>query len=117
MAAIAVANGVVREAGLRHWLGEARARRVSTVLLLLFFALYMAAIFRLWPIASAKQALAVGATWLALTLGFELALGRFVSRLSWSHIFAEYNVFAGRLWILVPVWVAVAPYFFFRWRS
>ena len=56
--------------------------------------------------------------WLALTFVFELALGRFVSGLSWSELFAEYNLAAGRLWALVPIWVAVAPYFFFRlWRA
>ena len=116
MVVIAVANGAVREAGLKHWLGEPRARQLSTVLLVVFFAIYMAAIFRLWPLASAKQAVQVGALWLVLTLAFEVALGRFVSHLSWSQMLAEYNVFAGRLWILVPIWVAIAPCLFFRWR-
>lgn len=117
MVAIAVANGAVREAGLRRWLPESRARQVSTLLLIVFFALYMAAIFRLWPVASAQQALAVGATWLALTLAFELGLGRWVSHRSWSQMLAAYNLLAGRLWMLVPLWVAIAPYVFWRWQA
>ncbi len=79
MVAIAVANGVVREGGLRRRFSEPRARQISTVLLIAFFALYMAAIFRVWPLASARQAVAVGA-----------------------------------LWLLVPIWMALAPYLFFR---
>ncbi|HEX7053390.1 MAG TPA: hypothetical protein VF211_05575 [Burkholderiales bacterium] len=117
MVAIAVANGAVREAGLKKRLGEARARQVSTLLLVAFFAIYMAAIFRIWPLASAAQAVQVGALWLALTLAFELALGRWVSKLSWPEIVAEYNLLAGRLWLLVPLWVALAPYLFFRWQA
>jgi hypothetical protein len=114
MVAIAVANGAVREGGLRHWLGEGPARQVSTLMLLGFFALYMAAVFRLWPLDSPAQALGVGAMWLVLTLAFEFTLGRLVSQLSWPELLAEYNLFAGRLWVLVPLWVAVAPYVFFR---
>ena len=114
MVAIALANGAVREAGLRRRFGEPRARQISTVLLLVFFALYMAAIFRVWPLASARQAVAVGMLWLALTLAFETTLARLVSRLSWSEMLAEYNLLAGRLWLLVPLWVALAPYLFFR---
>jgi uncharacterized membrane protein len=114
MVAIAVANGVVRETGLRRRFSEPRARQISTMLLVLFFSIYMAAIFRLWPLASAKQAVQVGALWLVLTLAFEVALGRFLSHLSWSQILAEYNVLAGRLWLLVPLWIALAPYLFFR---
>lgn len=114
MVAIAVANGALREAGLKRRLSEPRARQVSTLLLLFFFAIYLAAIFRLWPLASAQQAVAVGALWLVLTLAFEFALGRFVSQLAWRRMLAEYNLFAGRLWILVPIWIAVAPYLFYR---
>lgn len=117
MVAIAVANGAVREAGLKPRLGDARARQLSTVLLIVFFAVYMAAVFRLRPIDSAAQSVEVGLLWLALTLAFELGLGRLVSRLSWSQMLAEYNVLAGRLWILVPLWVAIAPYVYFRWQA
>lgn len=117
MVAIAIANGAVREAGLKPRLGDARARQLSTVLLVLFFAVYMAAVFRLHPVASTPEAVEVGLLWLVLTLAFELGLGRWVSRLSWSQILAEYDVFAGRLWILVPLWVAIAPYVYFRWQA
>jgi len=33
---------------------------------------------------------------------------------SWSKLFHAYNVFAGQVWIFVPVWVLIGPYVFFR---
>lgn len=114
MLLIAVANGALREALLMPWLGEHVARQVSTVLLVGLFAIYIGAVTRIWPLASASEASAVGALWLVLTLAFEFLLGRFVSGLSWPQMLAEYNLAAGRLWALVPFWVAVAPYIFYR---
>ena len=117
MVLIAVANGVLREALLTPRFGELHGRQASTVLLLTLFAVYMALVFRLWPLASARQAIAVGIAWLALTLAFEFALGRFVSGMSWREMLAEYDLTAGRLWVLVPLWVALAPYAFYRLSS
>ena len=114
---IAVANGALREAWLTPRLGEQHGRQVSTLLLLAFFAIYFAIVTRLWPIASARQAVAVGVAWLVLTLAFEFLLGRFVSGLSWGQMLAEYDIASGRLWVLVPLWMALAPYVFFRLRS
>jgi hypothetical protein len=118
MILIAVANGALREAWLVPRLGEHAARQVSTLLLIAFFGLYIAIVTRTWPIASSIQAMGIGAVWLVLTLAFEFLLGRFVSGLSWQEMLAEYDLAAGRLWVLVPIWVAVAPYFFHRlWRA
>lgn len=116
MILIAVANGALREAWLVPRFGEHAARQISTLLLLALFALYIGYVVRRWPIASSGEAIAVGVVWLVLTLLFEFVLGHFVSGLSWSELFAEYNLAAGRLWALVPIWVAIAPYFFFRLR-
>jgi hypothetical protein len=118
MILIAVANGALREAWLVPRLGDHAARQVSTLLLIVFFAAYIAIVTRTWPIVSGGEAMAVGALWLVLTLVFEFALGRLVSGLSWREMIAEYDLAAGRLWALVPIWVAVAPYLFFRlWHS
>src|SRR5262249_8133076 len=72
MILIAVANGALREA------------------------------WRIWPIASNSQAIAIGAMWLVLTIAFEFALGRLVSGLSWRQMIADCDLSAGRLWALVP---------------
>ncbi len=114
MVLIAVANGALREVLLVPRLGEHHGRQLSTLLLIALFAVYIAVVARLWPIDSARQALAIGAAWLVLTLAFEFLLGRFVSGLSWRQMLAEYDLAAGRLWALVPLWVATAPYVFYR---
>ena len=118
MVLIAVANGALREAWLVPRLGEHAARQVSTLILIALFAIYIGSVLHRWPIASSAQAIAVGALWLFLTLAFEFALGRFVSGLSSEEIIEEYNLAAGRLWVLVPIWVAASPYAFYRlWRA
>jgi hypothetical protein len=65
------------------------------------------------PSTIGTVALGVGIAWLALTLAFEFSLGYFVSHLTWREMLAEYDLASGRLWVLVPVWVAVAPYVFY----
>ena len=114
MILIAVANGAFREAWLVPRLGDHAARQASTLLLIALFAAYIGFVTRAWPIASSAAAAGIGGLWLVLTRVFEFALGRFVSGLSWHEMLAEYNLTAGRLWVLVPIWVAVAPSFFYR---
>lgn len=36
-------------------------------------------------------------------------MGRFLLHREWSMLLADYNLFAGRLWPLVLVWVTIAP--------
>jgi hypothetical protein len=37
-----------------------------------------------------------------------------VAHHSWQRLFHDYNLLAGRVWVLIPLWVAVAPYLLFR---
>jgi hypothetical protein len=66
------------------------------------------------PPASAEQAWATGVVWLVLTVSFETAMGRFLQHRSWRDICRDYNLFAGRVWVLFLVWLALAPYVFYR---
>jgi hypothetical protein len=116
MIPIAVANGALREGWIRKHFDELQAHQISTALLLLFFAVYIWFVVRAWPPDSSRQALAVGLVWLALTLAFEFLLGRYVSGRPWSVLLQDYNLLAGRVWVLVPLWVLIAPYFFYRLR-
>jgi hypothetical protein len=95
MAGIAVANGASREAWLVPRLGEHRGPQTSTVLLIVLLSAYIAAVMKLWPARSSRQAIAIGALWLVLTLAFEFMLGRFVSGLSWREMLAEYDLASG----------------------
>lgn len=59
MVAIAVANGVVREARCRRNLGELQLCQVSTLSALVLLGLYMAWVIRRWRPRSGAQAIRV----------------------------------------------------------
>jgi hypothetical protein len=56
----------------------------------------------------------IGVMWLAMTLTFEFVAGHFLFRTEWSTLLADYNLLAGRLWILVLVATTIAPAFIFH---
>lgn len=109
MLALALLNGTLRATIVQPLLGETIARAAATVLLLLALAGYVTWMQRRWPIPTARQAWAVGTAWVALTLAFEFGFGRFVEGLAWTTMLADYDVTAGRIWVLVPIGIAVAP--------
>jgi len=117
MLLIAFGNGTLRELWIRKHTGELPAHQISTIVLLLLFGVYTWVIVRVWPPESADHAITIGLLWLLLTLAFEFLFGHYASNLSWSALLHEYNLLAGRLWVLVPLWIAVAPYAFYRLRQ
>jgi hypothetical protein len=113
MLIIAIMNGLLRELFIKKYTGELSAHQLSTLTLVIFFALYINFVVIKLPPASSKEAMLVGCMWLVLTLAFEFGFGRWRGN-SWETLLAEYNLAKARLWILVPIWIGVAPYFFFR---
>jgi hypothetical protein len=109
MLALALVNGTLRATVVQPLLGETIARAAATVLLLLALAVYVTWMQRRWPIPTTGQAWAVGAAWVALTLAFEFGWGRLVEGLAWTTMLTDYDITAGRIWVLVPVGIAVAP--------
>ena len=114
---IAIANGLFREKYLANRLKELHAHQASTASLLLLFGVYIWIVFRIWKPESQQQALNIGLIWLGLTVTFEFLFGHFVAGHSWSRLFNDYNIFEGRVWILVLVWVAVAPYLIYQLQN
>ena len=51
----------------------------------------------------------LGALWFGLTIAFEFLFGHFVDGAPWSVLIMNYDITAGRLWILVPVTMAIGP--------
>lgn len=109
MVAIAIMNGGVRDAFLLEPLGELRAHQVSTVTGITLFGVYIAWLMRRWRPSTLRETATIGITWLVLTVLFEFGMGRFLQNKDWPVLLADYNIFAGRLWPLVLVWVAIAP--------
>jgi hypothetical protein len=110
---IAIGNGAIRDLGYKKITGELKAQQVSTIVLIILFAIYIGYIVYEIPFQTPAQALAVGIFWLVLTLAFEFGMGRFTGH-SWSSLFEDYNILKGKLWLLIPVWVTIAPYIFYR---
>ena len=114
MILIAIANGLLRENVLTKFLSELRAHQASTATMILFFGIYIWGVTKLWKPESAKQALLIGLIWLVMTVIFEFGFGHFIMGHPWSRLFHDYNLMAGRVWILVLIWVTAAPSLFYR---
>lgn len=112
MLLIAIINGIARE-GYKTYTGEITGRQLSTLTLLIFFGLYIYWAMRVFPPKSAMQALLIGGIWVVMTLVFEFGFGLYRGN-SWNDLLGEYNLLAGRLWILVPIWVTITPYLFYK---
>lgn len=116
MLLIAVGNGILREAVFKKYMEHLAAHQLSTLTLLVFFAFYIWFIVERYPLTSSTQAISVGLLWLILTLCFEFGFGRYRGS-SWQILLEDYNLLKGRLWILIPVWVAIAPYLFYKIKN
>jgi hypothetical protein len=114
MILIAIANGAAREAWFAKHMGELAAHQISSVSGILVLGVYIWVIVRVWRPESSGYALGVGLMWLAFTVTFEFLFGRYVRRLPWSRLLHDYDLLAGRLWLLVLAWVTVAPWVFLR---
>lgn len=113
MMVLAIINGGLRDFAYQSQLGDLPAHQVSTVILIILFAGYFWLLTSAWPIESATQAWLIGGIWLVMTEVFEFGFGRLMGD-SWSKLLHAYDVLAGQVWILIPLWVLIGPYVFFR---
>lgn len=111
---VAMVNGALRELTYGKYVSELSAHQLSCVIGILLFAVVIHQYVRRCPPASAREAWYIGLFWMALTLAFEFLFFHYVGGHSWEALLANYDMTAGRLWPLILLWVAVAPYFFYR---
>ncbi len=114
MLLIAMVNGSLRDFTYGLHMSELMAHQLSTVIGILLFALVIHQYVRRWPPASTRTAWSIGLFWMALTMAFEFLFFHYVAGHSWQKLLANYDLTAGRLWPLILLWVACAPYLFFR---
>ena len=117
MVFIAIANGALRQFGYKEYLGELRAHQLSTVIGALLLGLYIWLLIHRWKLTATSEAIRIGLLWLGMTVLFEFVFGHFVMGHPWSVLLHDYNLFEGRIWIVVLIWVTIAPYVFFRFRK
>jgi hypothetical protein len=106
---LAILNGAARDVLLVPRLGDAVARAISCVTLATAILLVAWLTLRWIDPMSIGDAWAIGVMWLAMTLAFEFLAGHYLFRTPWSTLLADYNLLAGRLWILVLVATVTAP--------
>jgi hypothetical protein len=115
--AVAIVNGGLRELVLVPWLGRGFAQAASTVLLSgSIAAVAWLAVPWIAP-RSLEEAWAIGVGWVTLTLAFEFLGGRFLFGKSWIELAADYNLLAGRIWVMVLVVTLLAPVVAFARRG
>lgn len=105
---LAILNGGARDRLYGPHLSERTAHQISTVALLIVHSLFLALLVRVWPLPGPVAAWKLGLVWTGATLLFEVALGRAAGH-GWERILGDYNLIAGRIWVLVPLWTLLAP--------
>jgi len=117
MVILAIVNGAIREKVYGPFMDELPAHQLSTLIVLMLFGLYVWLLTGVCRIQSSRQALLIGGLWLMMTILFEFGFGHFLLGHPWGKLFHDYNLLKGRLWSLVLLWTALAPYLFYRVRS
>ena len=105
----AVVNGTFRVILLNPRLGEPVGHIVSSLMLSLFILLLAGCSCPGQDPSPPAAALALGGLWLLLTLAFEFGFGHFVAHKPWRELLADYNIAAGRIWVLVLLTTLLAP--------
>ena len=113
MLVIAIGNGALREATFGKHMPELRAHQLSTFIGAVVMGVFIWFVIGLWPPASNGEAIAVGGVWLCLTLVFEFFMGLVLRKRSLSEVLADYDLRAGRVWLLFLGWLGVAPWLFY----
>lgn len=112
---LAVLNGGIRFYWLIPALGEGWAHIASSIILsAVIFVMAWYTLRR--TLESSRQAMIVGLMWVTFTVLFEFGFGHYVMGHAWTKPLADYNVFQGRVRVLVLVSEFLAPLFAFRFR-
>ena len=102
-------HGIVREVFIAPVIGGLRARQLG-VLVGCVIILVIAWLTTRWMNArTVRDQLAVGAFWVALTLVFELALGRAMGA-SWSRLVSDYNPAHGGFMLFGLAFMFITPW-------
>ena len=114
MMVLAIINGAFRDLVYKPLVGEHAAHQISTIILLILLAGYFRVLVRKWPIEYTKQAWVIGVLWFLMTEIFEFGMGLLVAGHPFDKLLQNYNLFGGQLWLLIPLWVLIGPYVFYR---
>jgi hypothetical protein len=107
---VAVINGGIRQASISPRTGDTAGHAISTVTLCAAILLLCWGTIGWMRPTTTRVAWSIGALWVTLTLAFEFLAGHYVFGTPWRQLLADYNIFRGRIWVLVLVTTATAPW-------
>ena len=114
---LAILNGTVRIKLIIPQTGLTMGLVISTVMLCALILVATWASIRWLGPTSAQAAWSIGLLWLLMTLGFEFGAGHFLFKKPWSELLYDYNIAQGRIWVLVPIVTAMAPWLMAKMRG
>lgn len=109
MIPIAVCNGLIRIFLIAPRTDELTAHQLSTITGLILFSIYTFFLITR-HVPSKRQAILGGLVWMILTVIFEFAFGHYVAKHSWGTLLHDYNFLEGRIWVLIPLSLAILPW-------
>jgi len=90
-------------------IGEQSAHQLGTFLYLIIQCIIIFFFIKKTKIKEVKTLLGIGVFWVVTTIIFEFVFGHYIMAHSWQKLFADYNIFKGRLWVLVLINNIAAP--------
>jgi hypothetical protein len=114
---LAIGNGTVRLKLIIPFTGLTAGLAISTLMLCALILLATWLGIRWMGPADAKQAWGIGLVWLVMTLTFEFGAGHFLFKKPWRELLLDYDLTEGRIWVLVPIITALAPWWMGRMRG
>lgn len=115
--AMAIVNAGIREKLLAPLIGPAVALPVSGALLTVIVLLVAWLTVPLFGTLRERIFLSIGVLWFALTLAFELLLGRLIAGQSWLEIIQVFDVSQGNLFVMALLATLVAPWLMAKRRG
>ncbi len=118
LAVLMIAQGWVRELFIAPALGGLRAHQLSSLTGALIIVVVSALTLGwLGAVGRLGRQLQLGVFWLALTVLFEFVFGHWVAGHTWERLLRDYDMSAGRLWLLVLLATLLGPWLAGRLRK
>jgi hypothetical protein len=111
LAISAIVVATFRNAVLLPTFEEQTAHQLGTVLYLIVQFSIIFFFIKKIKTKEAKTLLGIGIFWVVITVIFVFLFGHFVMSYPWKKLLADYNLFNGRLWVLVLINNIAAPFF------
>lgn len=112
----AVTLGAVREGLIAPAFGEQAAHVIGTLLFIAAMLLIMwVFVSRIKGTVGRLDLWFIGIMWTVMTVCFEFGFFHFVAGVPWEELLADYNLFAGRLWLLVLLTTLCGPVLIDQW--